>query len=683
MSDLISPLLQWLNAHPELAGLVTFLISAGESVAILGTIVPGSIMMTALGALAGAGVIPLWPTIFWAIMGAIVGDGISYWLGHYFKDRLPNTWPFYKYPGFLKSGEVFFHKYGSMSVFIGRFVGPVRALVPLVAGMLGMKPLQFTVANVASAIGWAPAYMLPGILLGAASLELPPDIAIHVILVFILLILFILLCLWFAYKLFQLIREQTNQLEDNIWQKLKSSRHLSSLTVILRHHDPAKTHGQLTLGLGFLLTSFLFICLIFYVMLVGPQNMMMNDVLYHLARGIRQPGLDVVMINITLLGQKQVILPAVMALFAILLIRKRWRVAFYAISVAILAGGSVYIIKNILKSPRPWGIFASPETYSLPSGHATLSMTVYMGLAFIVASNLKNKSYNVLIYGLALALTFMVGISRVYLGAHWFTDIVAGWLLSAAILMFIIIAYQRKAEKPLYAFGILLVSLLTLVLSYSVYHHYHFTQLQKSYELIDWPKASIAQKVWWQNDGGLPAYQVSLFGIPSTYINIEWAGDLNQIKDTLLEEGWSNPPARNWISTLHRITDISSSQYLPLISPQYLNHQPQLILTRQINPKKGFLVLRLWDSNRRIKETNTPIWVGNVGVIPRSYSWLYKKARHFKPLRPSLIFMKSHQLAKEQYHWQWKLVPIQMTDNSMAETQPILLVLPTQSSIKK
>src|SRR3989338_1157689 len=173
MSDVVSPLLQWLNANPEWAGVATFVISAAESVAIIGTIVPGSITMTAIGTLAGAGVIPLWATLFLAILGAVVGDGISYWMGHYFKDKLKNTWPFKNNPGLLDKGEIFVHKYGVMSVFIGRFVGPVRALVPLVAGMLGMKPLQFTIANVASAIGWAPAYMLPGILLGAASLELP------------------------------------------------------------------------------------------------------------------------------------------------------------------------------------------------------------------------------------------------------------------------------------------------------------------------------------------------------------------------------------------------------------------------------------------------------------------------------------------------------------------------------
>src|SRR3990167_3214148 len=116
MSDYVSPLLQWMNANPEWSGLVTFIISASESVAIIGTLVPGSITMTAIGTLAGAGVIPLYQTIIWAILGAIVGDCISYWIGRKFKSKLHNLWPFRNNPTLLERGEVFVHKYGVMSV---------------------------------------------------------------------------------------------------------------------------------------------------------------------------------------------------------------------------------------------------------------------------------------------------------------------------------------------------------------------------------------------------------------------------------------------------------------------------------------------------------------------------------------------------------------------------------------
>ncbi len=287
MSDVVSPLLQWLNTNPEWAGVATFVISAAESVAIIGTIVPGSIMMTALGALAGAGVIPLWGTIFWAILGAIVGDGISYWIGHYFKTNLRRVWPFRSYPYLLDSGEKFVRKHGAMSVFIGRFVGPVRALVPLAAGMLGMKPYKFLIANVASAIGWAPSYMLPGILLGAASLELPPDIAIHVILVLLLITLFIMMCLWFVYKLIQHAQTQIDQTQSSIWRYLKKSKTLSPATYLLKHHDTNKPHGQLNLFIYFLIASLLFVLLALYVKIYGAASLLINDTMLHLFRGIQ------------------------------------------------------------------------------------------------------------------------------------------------------------------------------------------------------------------------------------------------------------------------------------------------------------------------------------------------------------------------------------------------------------
>ncbi|MBX3709598.1 MAG: VTT domain-containing protein [Gammaproteobacteria bacterium] len=670
MSDIISPLLQWLNANPELAGLVTFIISASESVAIIGTIVPGSIMMTALGTLAGAGVIPLWPTIFWAIIGAIVGDGISYWLGHYFKDRLKVIWPFRNYPGLIESGEVFFHKYGAMSVFIGRYVGPVRALVPLVAGMLGMKPLPFTIANVLSAIGWAPAYMLPGILLGAASLELPPDIAVHVMLVLLLITLFILLCLWLLYKLLMLYHNQTDQLQNWIWQYLKKSRALFPITVLLKHHDPHKTHGQLNLVFYFLFTTFLFFCLVIYVKAHGAPNLMVNDALYHLFRGIRTKSLDDIMINITLLGQKQVILPVVLVIFAWLITWKRWRAAFHALALGILAAGSVYILKHLIQSSRPWGIFFNAETYSMPSGHTTIATTLFMGLAFLIASAVRPK-YRWPIYTCGIFISFMVGVSRLYLGAHWFTDVLAAWLLASAVLMLVIISYERRLEKPVNPIGIVFITLASFAITYGFFHHYHFDHLKINYAKINWPPAKVTMSEWWMKNNSLPAYQVSLFGFPSQAINIVWAGNISRIRETLESEGWVNPPARDWVSTLHRVADVKSTQYLSMISHQYLDKRPELILVRHVNGLKGLIVLRLWDSNRIIKENGSILWVGTVGTIPRSYSWLYKSHRTTFDIHPDYIFP----LQTKADLWEWKIITMDPpAEANKVINQKILLI---------
>lgn len=641
MSDIVSPLLQWLNTNPELAGLATFVISAAESVAIIGTIVPGSVTMTAIGTLAGAGVIPLYATILWAILGAVVGDGISYWIGHYFKSGLRRIWPFHNNPGVLEKGEKFVRKYGVMSVFIGRFVGPVRALVPLVAGMLGMKPLQFTVANVASAIGWAPAYMLPGILLGAASLELPPDIAVHVILVLFLIFLFGVLCLWTAFKLLQLLHEQTNQFLMWIWTSLKKSRRFKAATSLLKHHDPRQLHGQLTLAFYFILTCVFFFFLACYIKGVGASNVHANEVVFHFFRGMHTATTDNVMIGITLLGQKQIILPVVFIMFGWLLYCKRARLAFHVLALGLLAAGSVLVLKHLIQVPRPWGILHSSESFSFPSGHTLLATTIYIGFAMLLASHAKKCRW--LIYAPAVVIALLVGISRLYLGAHWLTDVVASWLVSTAILMLVTLSYYRSQEAPIKKRSFMLVALIALSITYSIFYYCNFSTLQKNYEQLDWPTTSMKMKDWWDTADSIPALRVSLFGFPSQRLNIEWAAKLEDIRKLLKEEGWEAPPARDFISTLHRIADIKSGEYLPLISPQYLDKTPVMIVSKYTNNGKRLLVLRLWAANRTLDGSNTPLWVGIIGYTPRSYSWLFRKTAKEFQLNNKVIFHSNKQ----------------------------------------
>ncbi len=148
-------------AHPGLAILVAFTAAVIEAVAVLGILVPGTpILMAVAGAAAVAG-LPMAPILIVSIIGAVLGDFISFWVGARYTARLRSVWPFCRHPRLIGRAEVFFHRYGSMSVALCRFVPVLRSTVPLVAGMAGMKRSRFLVANVASAFVWAPAHVLP------------------------------------------------------------------------------------------------------------------------------------------------------------------------------------------------------------------------------------------------------------------------------------------------------------------------------------------------------------------------------------------------------------------------------------------------------------------------------------------------------------------------------------------
>jgi undecaprenyl-diphosphatase len=169
MTELFNGLLEWIRQNPDMAGLVVFAMALAESLAIVGVLIPGVVILFGAGALIGTGVLDFWSMCLWAVAGAIIGDGLSYWLGHHF-EYLTERWRWFRlHPDHLQRGITFFQKYGDLSVALGRFFGPIRAVVPLVAGLLRMPPQRFFIANVLSALVWAPAYLVPGMIFGEIS----------------------------------------------------------------------------------------------------------------------------------------------------------------------------------------------------------------------------------------------------------------------------------------------------------------------------------------------------------------------------------------------------------------------------------------------------------------------------------------------------------------------------------
>ena len=152
--------------YPDWALAVAFLAAIVEALAIVGTVVPGTfIVMGVAGAAAAAGQ-PMLPFLGVAVLGAVIGDFLSYWLGFRFRFTIRGWWPLAERPQLMAAADRFFARYGSYSVALCRFIPVLRSTVPLVAGIAGMSTRRFLVANVASALVWAPAHVCPAQLAG-------------------------------------------------------------------------------------------------------------------------------------------------------------------------------------------------------------------------------------------------------------------------------------------------------------------------------------------------------------------------------------------------------------------------------------------------------------------------------------------------------------------------------------
>ena len=143
------------QAHPFWCLPIAALIAFSESFVGVSFLVPGTAMLLALGSVAGASHIPVWPAVLGAVLGSVAGDWISWWIGLHYHHRILHIWPFRRFEAQIEKGLHFFHKWGTAAIFLGRFTGPLRATVPLVAGMSEVEFWPFQIANALSAVIWA------------------------------------------------------------------------------------------------------------------------------------------------------------------------------------------------------------------------------------------------------------------------------------------------------------------------------------------------------------------------------------------------------------------------------------------------------------------------------------------------------------------------------------------------
>ncbi len=162
LDAMISAVIDFTRDHEAWAAPVVLLLAFGESLAFISLLLPATVILFGVGALIGTSGIGFWPIWVAAAVGAALGDWLSYWVGLRFKDDVTRVWPLSRHPDLLPRGHAFFTRWGAPGVFIGRFFGPLRASVPLAAGICSMPTLPFQIANVASALVWATGILAPG-----------------------------------------------------------------------------------------------------------------------------------------------------------------------------------------------------------------------------------------------------------------------------------------------------------------------------------------------------------------------------------------------------------------------------------------------------------------------------------------------------------------------------------------
>ena len=444
-----------LGLHGWAALAVVFLLPALESSAFAGFVVPGEIGVLLGGVLASRGNVSLGAVLAAAIAGAIVGDTVGYEVGKRWGRRLlQSTVGRLVKADHLHRAERYLQTRGGKAVFFGRFTAALRVLIPGLAGMSAMPYRRFAAYNAAGGTLWATGFALAGYLAGDSwhSVEhIAGRASVVLLLLGVLAAVMVLGARWAGRHQDRLRAVVAAQLDRPALARFRA-RYERQIRFLARRLDPGAALGlSLTVSLAAVVAAGWALGVVVQDVITGDGSIRFDRPALEWFARHREPWLTSIMRAVTELGSAALLVPLVLTVAAWFWWRRG--TARPAVLLGAAYGGADLLsraIRALSGRARPPVGFAVAHFggHSFPSGHTTDATAVYGMLALVLASATPLWRRRVSVFAGAVAIATAVGITRLYLGAHWLTDVLAGWALGTVWLLVVAAVSQAAARRP-------------------------------------------------------------------------------------------------------------------------------------------------------------------------------------------------------------------------------------------
>lgn len=615
-SPWIDATLEWIATHPLLAGAVIFAIAFCDAVIILGAIVPALPLLFAVGVLIGLGQISGPYAVAAAALGAFLGDALSYWVGHRWGNRMRGFWPFRRYPQLLDRGELLFRRNAFKSILVARYVGAIRPFVPAIAGMAKMPLRRYALASGIACISWAVLFLLPGWVLGHAYDAVA---AVAGRLVLVLGLLGVLLGAAWALVLYG-YRWSAGHLDAWLARALMWSRRHTTLgryTGAL--FDPSRREAVplAMLALMLLLLGWGWFALLMAVVSHG-EPLALDLAVHDLMLTLRNPLADYPMAALASLGDWQVLLPAICAAMGYLLWRRRWMAAAhwlaalaFGLALTKLLGATVHVV-------RPP---AASSGFGFPSVAVTMATIAFGFFAVLIARELPGRT-RVWPYLVSGAVVTLIGFSRLYLGAHWLSDVVGGMLFGIFWLLLLGIAYRRRMHRSFWVKPVSWLFYGTFVAAALLLSPRDIERKLVKFEPPPPVPVDIAGEHWWdQAWRTLPARRNEFDDDQRWPLDVQVAGPLAPLRAQFEAQGWRVQPQAGWEQALQLLQANADADDSPVLPATLDTQVESLLLLRQGERPDEQYALRLWPAPARLQPGDEPLWLGSAQTL--------RFARHF------------------------------------------------------
>ena len=589
----------WITAHPRAAGLLILLIAFCDALAVVGIVVPALPLLFAVGALVGLGHIDGPYAIACAAIGAFAGDALSYWIGHRWGPQMHGHWPFRRYPQLLDRGERVFRRHGSKGIVIARFVGAVRPFVPAIAGMLRMPLRRYLPVSLFAAFLWAAVFLAPGWIFGK-SYEAVAAVADRLALVLVALIAALVL-VWtgvlFTWRWFS---GHADRLLERALRWTRAHPHLGKYAAALIDPNRPESASLLILAVCLLAISWAWATLLAVLWTRGGPLLLDQNV-YEFMAALRNPLADRLMAALDTLGDAVVLGPAAAAVLLWLLWRRRWIAAAHWL--AALAFG--FALTGMLGALMPAD--AHGDAFGVPSLEVTMATITFGFFAVLIARELpgRDRQWPYIVGG---SIVTLLGFAELYLGAHWWSDVVGGILFGIVWVLVLGIAYRRHVARSFWMRPLALGFYGVFAIA-ALWHAPRAIETTLALHAPAPPPRSLALDRWWTSDWTrLPAQRTETDPLRRWELDVQYAGSSGALMQRLRSKGWRMQPQAGWVATLGLLDDDRPPSAQPVL-PATLDGRPEAMLfLRDVGPHDT-LALRVWLAPMQFRE-RTPLWIG-------------------------------------------------------------------------
>jgi undecaprenyl-diphosphatase len=597
----IQPYLDYFSQNPEWAIAIVFLIAFGEALLIIGLFVPSTAVLIGAGMLVGTGHLGFWPVFLATAIGAIVGDQLSYWAGRLFGERLKVMWPLNRYPSLVARGEDFVRQHGGKSIAIGRFVPGVKAVVPGIVGMFGMGQFAFAAVNFSSGLVWAAAHIFPGMLAGQ-MLSFAGELSDRLLIVLLVLIALLLVAGWIIRLVVGSLGPHVEQVQEAVsnWALAQQWWWWRRFGRAISPRNPRSI--MILVFAAVAITAFIALVRLSVSYFAQTSIMNMDISVHNLMQDLRNAPADQLMVAITMLGDGVVMIALGLAMIAWLAWRRAWRAAISVAVTIVAARLFVPVVKLWLQRPRPEELAGLSEAFSFPSGHTTHA-TVTLGILAVLASRSMGRWGQALVYASCGIAIIAIAYSRIYLGAHWLSDVLAGFLFGAVMTAAFGIAIETVPPRRIMPVGLTAAAAIAFIIAGSFHLERSFARNLEAYA----PQSPVIQYdlAQWQHGGwaSLPGRRIDLRGRSEEPFIAQWAGQTGELKATLERNGWSLAEPWHWQQAL---LYLDPHRALPDLPPRPALHEGRQADLTFVKPVAGNAlqrqVLRVWRTGFQIAE---------------------------------------------------------------------------------